>query len=458
MQQRKRIILQVALAVVAIALAIALPRLMRGRAVPPPAPTPAPQIATPEPPKPLELVDAGTERAAGPETALRDWVDPAAKAAAEAAAKAAALRAKARDAFARGLDAQRRNDNDAAIAAYRDALDADATLAGAWTNLALALDAAGQRTDAVAVARRATEQPAMADPARRAHAFHALGHVADRAGLLDDARRAYEEALRADAKKAATAVALGDVLVKAGKPDEALAAMLAAKEAGAASAALETNIAVLELRAGHADAAAAHAADALRIDRDFPEAKLALGYALLGQRKWGDAAQRLDEAGRQFKGDADIQVALGYAYQRLGRREDAMAAFDRALAIEAKHPQAHAFRGMTLEEMGQAAQALEEYRAAIGADAKAQALSASKTKLAVAAYKEKRLADARALAQEAVAADPRNAHARYVLGLSAFEQGDRKAASEQEYALTRLDTDRAAALRQLLGEKPAKKE
>lgn len=456
MERRTRIVLPVALALVAIALAIVLPRIIRGPApVPPP---PMPPIVVPEPPKALETVDAGTDRAEGPASALRDWTDPAARAAAEAAAKAEALRARAREAFARGLEAQRRNDGAAAIAAYREALDADATLAGAWTNLALALDAAGQRDEAVAAARRATEQPAMSDPARRAHAFHALGHVADRAGLLDDARRAYQEALRADAKKTATALALGDVLAKAGKPDEALAALLAAKEAGAVGVALETNIAVLELRAGHADAAAAHAMDALRMDRDFPEAKLALGYALLGQRKWGDAAQRLDEAGRQFRGDADIQVALGYAYQRLGRREDAMAAFDRALAIEAKHPQAHAFRGMTLEEMGQAAQALEEYRTAAGAGAKQQALSASKTKLAVAAYKEKRVADARALAQEAVDADPRNAHARYVLGLCALELGDRKVAGEQEYELNRLDPERAAALRQLLGEKPAKKE
>ena len=455
MEQRKRFILPVVLALVAIALAIALPRLMRGKAPPPPPVTPP--IVTPEPPKPLELVEAGTERADGPPSALRDWVDPAATTAAEAAARTEALRAKAREAFARGLEAQRRNETTAAIAAYREALDADATVAGAWTNLALALDAAGQRNDAVAAARRATEQPAMSDPARRAHAFHALGHVADRAGLLDDARRAYEEALRADAKKAATAVALGDVLVRAGKQDEALSAMLAAQEAGAASAALETNIAVLELRAGQADAAAAHANEALRIDRDFPEAKLALGYALLGQRKWGDAAQRLDEAGRQFKADADIQVALGYAYQRLGRREDAMAAFDRALAIEARHPQAHAFRGMTLEEMGQAAQALEAYRAVVGGDAKSQSLSASKTKLAVAAYKEKRVADARALAQEAVAADPRNAHARYMLGVCAFEQGDRKTAGEQEYELTRLDPERAAAPRTLLADKPAAK-
>ena len=70
--------------------------------------------------------------------------------------------------------------------------------------------------------------------------------------------------------------------------------------------------------------------------------------------------------------------------------------------------------------------------------------------LATAAYKEKRYADARALAEQAVAANPKDAQARYVLGLSCFALGDRKCAGEQEYELNVLDTQRAAELRKLI--------
>ena len=178
-------------------------------------------------------------------------------------------------------------------------------------------------------------------------------------------------------------------------------------------------------------------------------------FAQLAQQKWGDAAQRLDEASRTFAKDADVQVALGYAYQKLQRHDDAVAAFDRAIALQAAHPQAHAFKGISLEQLGQATQALDSYKAATG-NAQGQALSASKTKLAVAAYKEKRFEESRALAQAAVEADPKNAHARYMLGVSAYVLGDRKTAGEQEYELERMDPQRAASLRTMLAEKPKK--
>jgi tetratricopeptide (TPR) repeat protein len=144
--------------------------------------------------------------------------------------------------------------------------------------------------------------------------------------------------------------------------------------------------------------------------------------------------------------DPDLQAALGYAYAKLGRHADANAAFERATVLAPAHPTAHASRGVALEAMGDVQKAREAFEAALKAGSP-PAVSASKARLAAIACKEQRWADARTLAEAAVSADPKNPMARYVLGLACFELGDRKAASDQEFALTAMDAERAADLR-----------
>ena len=76
----------------------------------------------------------------------------------------------------------------------------------------------------------------------------------------------------------------------------------------------------------------------------------------------------------------------------------------------------------------------------------------ARTRLAAAAFKEGRFADAKALAAEAVDFDGANVQARFVLGLACFRLGDRKGTLDQEQALLAVDPERATALRKLLGE------
>lgn len=373
------------------------------------------------------------------------------RAAEEAARAAAELRQRAIAAFDAGVSAQRAGDAKAAIDSYREALRLEAGLAGAWTNLAIALTAAGDADEATDAAKRALELPATADPVRRSHALHALGHARLAAGDRPAALAAFREAVAADARQADAALALAGMLREDGDPAGSLAALAAAREAGAASARIEEAIAVLEWNAGRRDAAEKAARAALALDPGRGHAKAVLGVALLAQQKWGDAAQQLDEASRLVTDDADIPAALGYAFERLGRREDALAAFDRAIALEATHPTAHAHRGRSLEGVGDEARASEAYRTAL-ANGTPQAQAGAKTRLAAAACKEGRFADAKALAEQAVAFDGANVQARFVLGLACFRLGDRKGTSDQEQALLSVDPERAAALRKLLSE------
>ena len=372
------------------------------------------------------------------------------KAAAEAEARRLEeLRQRSLDAFARGNAAKKSGDNAAAVAAYREALAIDAGMAGAWTNLALALDAAGNNAEALEAARKATTLPAMKDGKRRAHALYAVGHIASKGGARDEAVAAFEEALRADAQQASAALALAAIWNSENKPEKALAALMVAHEAEARSAAVETAIALHWWKSGDVAKAQAAALDAMRCDRGAIDAKIILGWCHLSQKHWGDAAQQLDEAARARPDDANVHAALGYALDKLGRHQEAVAEFDRAIAVAPAKHDTHAYRGAALEAVGE----VEKARAAYETAAKgggSQPVIAAQLKLAVAAYKEKRWADARKLAEGVVAADPKNAQGRYVLGLSAFALGDRKTAGEQEYQLTLIDQARAAELRKLI--------
>ena len=171
----------------------------------------------------------------------------------------------------------------------------------------------------------------------------------------------------------------------------------------------------------------------------------------MAQKRWGDAAQRIDEVVRARPNDADLQAALGFAYDKLGRHQDAIAAFDRAIALAPAHPSAHAQRGVALEATGDVERARLAYEIAAKSGS-SESVAASQMKLAVVAYKDKRWADARTLAEAAIAADPKSVQARYVLGLACFALGDRTCAGEQEYQLTLLDAQRAADLRKLISE------
>ena len=96
------------------------------------------------------VADAEARARAEADALAKARADQEAKARADAEAKAREAEAAARaakdralEAFRRGVAAQKAGDRAGAIAAYRESLAIDAGLAGAWTNLAIALDADG---------------------------------------------------------------------------------------------------------------------------------------------------------------------------------------------------------------------------------------------------------------------------------------------------------------------------
>jgi tetratricopeptide (TPR) repeat protein len=354
-------------------------------------------------------------------------------------------------AFERGVALQREGKLPGAIASYRQAIEFDPSIAGAWTNLAILLDEVGQHAEAVDAARMAVGLPATAEPARRAHAMHVLGHAQLGAGRRTEAIESLEQALAMDPAHEAAALALANAWLGEGKPDRAADALAAARAAGAEDAGIETFLAMVRWQQGRMDDAAAHAAAALRMDPANLEASVALAYAQLGLARWNEAAAGLESALKRRPSDANLHAALGYAYDRLGRRREAVDEFDRAIALEPAHPTAHAHRGASLEASGDVQAALEAFRKA-EASAPVHSRSAVQTKLAVKSFQAGDMEQARALARRAIETDPTNAHARFVLGMAALRMGDRAEAEAQRQALEGKDPERAGELAKAIGE------
>jgi tetratricopeptide (TPR) repeat protein len=71
--------------------------------------------------------------------------------------------------------------------------------------------------------------------------------------------------------------------------------------------------------------------------------------------------QEVVESGQAF---ADAHHLLGLAYSMVGRREDALASFDRALALNPRYVDALLNRAVTLNELGRADEAADAFAAA----------------------------------------------------------------------------------------------
>jgi len=357
------------------------------------------------------------------------------------------------DAFREGVDLDRSMDGPAASAAYMRALEADGSMAGAWTNLAILLDRSGRHEDAAVAAGMAIGLPASADPRRRARALHALAHAQAGAGRPLDALDSLGRALEADPCHAPSALAAARLWSDRGDDARAVAVLSAAHDAGCADAAIESFLAVLHWRRGDIEASASHAEAAIRLDPGDGDARTVLAHARLARGRWAEAASGLEAGLRARPDDADLHAALAYAYERMGRGPDAVREYDRAVALDPAHATAHAHRGAMLEAAGRVEDARAAYRRA-DASAPSKARSAAQTKLAVAEFLAGNIDAARGLAQRAVESDAANAHARFVLGVAALRTGDRNTAAAQQQALAGSDPERAEELGKLLAGGP----
>ncbi len=116
------------------------------------------------------------------------------------------------------------------------------------------------------------------------------------------------------------------------------------------------------------DEAAATAREAIRLDPVDPDFHASLSAIELARRNWGEALEAAEEGLRFDAEHVGCNNLRAMALVRLGRKEEAGATIDGALARDPHDSHSHANMGWTLLERGQRKLAMEHFREALRLD------------------------------------------------------------------------------------------
>jgi tetratricopeptide (TPR) repeat protein len=166
-----------------------------------------------------------------------------------------------------------------------------------------------------------------------AEAHYWLGAIHEARGETEDAADCYRLAVHFDPTLPAAQFGLARLHEAAGRYGEAATCYRAVLEHDPDSAAAHANLCHALYRLGRFQAARAHGSRALELDPALAEARHNLGLVLLATGEPAQAAECFERAFRA-RPRAEVAAGLGHALRDLGRLEEAIAAYDRALAID----------------------------------------------------------------------------------------------------------------------------
>lgn len=272
--------------------------------------------------------------------------------------------ARPTDARVKYLDAllaSDRNDMNAAINGFREALRLDPTLSGAWQDLGIAYIKLQRWPEAIETfGELAHRQTDSVDAAY----FHALALY--NAGRAADSEREARRALRLNAGAAAAHTLLGIILASRGNANaEAAESLLQATALDPQS--FDAHFYLGRVRYAMRDYQ--EAAKSLRVAAGLnprhAEARFFLGTALEAA---GASEAALVEYQELIKIDAQSvmgQIGLGALLVKQGKTDEAIAALQRAIALEPKSFEAHWALGRALMLVERFAEAAETLRVAV---------------------------------------------------------------------------------------------
>jgi tetratricopeptide (TPR) repeat protein len=114
-------------------------------------------------------------------------------------------------------------------------------------------------------------------------------------------------------------------------------------------------------RLGRHDQAIEKMQAALKIQPDRLQPKVGIGLALEGKGKLAAALKYFQETAVKAYNDAPLMTHIAVVLHQLGRFDESLAAYDKALAINPGYPEAHFERGKTLLLLGQLEEGFAEY-------------------------------------------------------------------------------------------------
>lgn len=207
------------------------------------------------------------------------------------------------------------------------------------------------------------------------------GAAAHRAGRLDEAARAYETVLKRNSKHFDALHLLGLLRIQSGRAEDGVALLRRA----------------------------------VRITPGFAPAQQALGAALNGLNRPGEAVVALDAAAALAPELIEVRFNRAVALRALGRREAALADLDAVLALKPDTPEAHNLRAVVLHELRRFDGAVAAYDAAL---ALRPAYADGWNNRGVALGEAGRHAEALASHERAIALKPEFADAHYNRGVA----------------------------------------
>jgi predicted TPR repeat methyltransferase len=235
-----------------------------------------------------------------------------------------------------GVIAKQQGRPELALRLISDAIDVDATHAGARCNRGAALQDLGRTEEALA----SYELAVQLDP-NYALALNNRGNALRKLGRLDEALASYERALAIRQNYPEAWCHRAMVLQDFGRPGEAL-----------------------------------HSADyALSLRPRYGEAWCARANALLGLERFEEAVGSYQRALEIDAGSAQTHCSMGTALKRLGRLDAALQSYEQAIALKPGYATAHHYRANTLRTLGRNEEAIDAYRQALAFGADAQQVS-----------------------------------------------------------------------------------
>ncbi len=262
--------------------------------------------------------------------------------------------------FDQAWDLGQKGQREAAIAAWRRALELSPEDVGGNLNLGLALAATGKLDEAILHFQKAVD----ANPAS-VEGYNNIGLALAQQGKLDQAIPRYRKALEIDPEYPEAYNNLGLALAGTGKIGEAISQYQKALQVKPTFADAYLNLGVALARTGKMDEAIAHFQKVLELDPRSSEAYNDLGIAMAGQGKLEEAIARYRKALEIRPGYPEAHNNLGLALVGTGKPDEAIAHFRKALETRPDYPAAHNNLGLALARTGKLDEAITHYQKAL---------------------------------------------------------------------------------------------
>lgn len=208
--------------------------------------------------------------------------------------------------------------------------------------------------------------PEVTNPAARAELGGALLEV----GLFAEAAEELKAAVAADPSNVEAVVRLGRAQVALKDLPAAGRTLEGAVARGLEAAPVYALLSTVYEQTGHFENAIPAMRLAIQRDPQREEYRFKYGMLLTNVLAPGAAVIRLEEALKAFPNSARLWFALGLAQFRWSKNDDAAKAFTRAVELDANFAPAYAYLGMTFVELGRYDEAVKLYERALAADEK----------------------------------------------------------------------------------------